>query len=98
MSEKAQYYTSKGKNLSNELLSTRTFDDDGNELWFVEKILEKKWIKKEQQYKYKIQWKGWGPEDCTWEPIENLGTIPDMVHEFNVAWEKEKRMKGKYIE
>jgi hypothetical protein len=50
-------------------------------MYKVEKILESK--EENGKIFYKIKWQGWSMKDCTWEPIENLDTIEEMVEEFN---------------
>lgn len=41
------------------------------EIFMVEAILQKRGPK--DQREYKIRWRGYGPEDDTWEPARNLG-------------------------
>jgi len=90
---KGNYYSSKDQNLPEEVTQYRLFDEDGNELWIIEQILDKKWYSKEQCYKYKVKWKGWPMSDCTWEPIENLETVEDLVQEFDMEWEQNRKNK-----
>ena len=51
-----------------------------NEFYKVEKILEKK--KFDDQVLYLVKWRGYGYEDCTWEPRENLATAKESLKEF----------------
>ena len=32
---------------------------------------------------YKVRWKGYGSEDDTWEPIENLTSCLDMIEDYD---------------
>jgi hypothetical protein len=50
-------------------------------MYKVEKIVDCK--EENGKILYKIKWQGWSMKDCTWEPIENLDTIEDMIEEFN---------------
>ena len=52
----------------------------GNQLWIVEKILEKK--KQGSKTLYKVKWQGFPDDQNTWEPIENLTYVQPMVDEF----------------
>lgn len=31
---------------------------------------------------YKVRWKGYGPEDDTWEPKQNLESCQDMIEDY----------------
>lgn len=32
---------------------------------------------------YLVKWRGWDdPGDCTWEPIDNLTNVKDLIREF----------------
>ncbi|XP_052244861.1 M-phase phosphoprotein 8-like isoform X1 [Dreissena polymorpha] len=50
------------------------------ELFEVERILGK--IKTNGKVQYKIRWKGFGPEEDTWEPTKNLASCQDLIEEF----------------
>lgn len=63
-------------------------DDDseplGKDEFVVEKLLEICYGgngRKNGIY-FKVQWKGYGPEEDTWEPIENLSDCPLKIKEF----------------
>ena len=57
--------------------------EDGYE---IEKILISKTDTKKGTIHYFIKWKGWGPENNTWEPVENIDQ--EALDEFNKRMEK----------
>lgn len=54
-------------------------DDEMEPLYEVEKILNKRFNPKGRP-EYFIKWKGYAQK--TWEPIEHLSNIPDMIFDF----------------
>ncbi|QRW22891.1 Transposon Tf2-7 polyprotein [Rhizoctonia solani] len=54
---------------------------DGEEEYTVERILDSK--KVGQQVKYLVKWKGYGPEDNTWEPKAHLANAPEKLAKFH---------------
>lgn len=54
-------------------------DEDGN-VYLVEKIIDKR--KHKGKVQYKVKWEGYAVEQATWEPLEHLGNVKDMVREF----------------
>lgn len=62
------------------------YDKEGHALYEVEAIRDKKYIDGEPFYF--IKWVGWPDDDNTWEPIENLYDILNMVEEFNINYDK----------
>jgi len=64
--------------------------------WTIEDILDSKEIKGKKFYK--VKWKGWSVDDCTWEPKENLESCPDLIADFEETsgWEVE-RIVGKKV-
>jgi len=62
--------------------------DEKEKLYEVEKIIERRCVK--GKYEYKIKWKGYDLNDCTWEPIKNLKNVLSLVNEFDQQHPKEK--------
>ena len=41
-----------------------------------------------------MRWKGYGPADDTWEPVENLQSCLDIIEEYERTKEDEKRRRA----
>lgn len=67
-------------------------DDEGNELYEVEAIRDKK--NEDGINLYLIKWTGWPEDTNTWEPIENLQDVLSMVEDFNKEFKKDKNKKS----
>ena len=50
-------------------------------LYNIEKVLDRK--KVNGRFEYKIKWEGYPLSQSTWEPMENLETVKDLVEEYN---------------
>ena len=48
-------------------------EDEEDEELEVEKIISSRFNKKRRRTEYLVRWSGYGPDDDTWEPLENLG-------------------------
>ena len=51
------------------------------QLYNVEKILDRKKIN--GKFEYKIKWEGYSIDESTWEPMKNLETVKELVEEYN---------------
>jgi hypothetical protein len=53
---------------------------EGEEEWEVERIVRAK--RKKGILKWEVEWKGYGEEDNTWEPWENLKNSKESIEYF----------------
>ena len=52
--------------------------------WEVEEILDCRM--RGQQRQYLVSWKGFGPQENSWEPINNLKNCEALVNQFNTRF------------
>ena len=44
-------------------------------------------------WEFRVQWQGFGPEDDTWEPLENLTRCLPTVSDFDETWHRPKTLR-----
>jgi hypothetical protein len=71
---------------------------DGEEEYIVEGIMDSRETKK-GKWEYLVKWKGYGPEESTWEPWENLKNAQKFLSEYEKSLKKKaldaaKALKG----
>ena len=66
-------------------------NDSEDELYNVEKILDKK--KVGGKVLYKVKWEGYDINQCTWEPLKNLFNVQKFINEF----ERKNKQNNKKI-
>jgi hypothetical protein len=71
---------------------------EGEENWEVESVANSCYNKKRKRVEYLVFWKGFPPEQASWEPWESLeGTAEEAIqsfHKSNPKLQKDKRVKG----
>ena len=63
-------------------------------MYNVEKILDRR-KSKNNKLLYKIKWEGYPMNQCTWEPLENLSTVSELVEEYDKSHPMKQNKKGK---
>lgn len=51
------------------------------DIYTVEKIVSKKRLN--QKTLYLVKWEGYGSDQNTWEPVQNLSNVKDMIKRYN---------------
>jgi hypothetical protein len=67
-------------------------ESDNSDFFEVEKIISKNI--KNGKTQYLIKWEGYPQDQNTWEPVENLSNISEMINEFEMQ-EEEKMLMNK---
>lgn len=53
-----------------------------HEEWEVEEIVAQRFNKRRKRDEWLVKWRHFGPENNTWEPLENLQNAPDLLDQF----------------
>jgi hypothetical protein len=67
---------------------------EGEKFWVVEGIAKSRLNKREKRVEYLVFWKGYPPEEATWEPCENLDgddAVETLVKEFHPKYPRAVR-------
>lgn len=74
--------SSNSQNSSNKDINAKKSNSkEKNDIYFVDRILDKK--RRNGKTFYLIKWEGYGPEQNSWEPLENLNGIKELIEKFN---------------
>jgi Chromo (CHRromatin Organisation MOdifier) domain len=65
---------------------------DGEGTWEVEAILDRQWDEETGILHYHVRWAGnWSKDQETWEPLENLRGISDLIAKYDAKHPRTKR-------
>jgi hypothetical protein len=74
-----------------------SIDENGQRLWAVEAILDSKRTKG-GGFQYLILWRGYDPEDQTWEPLEHVVNARASILEFERRFPRKLKPTKQEIE
>jgi hypothetical protein len=66
------------------------------EEYVVEKLVGKR-INKEGVLEYKVKWEGYSDQESTWEPLENLINVKNIIEEYEKSLSIKQNIKKKYL-
>lgn len=67
-------------------MSESPLSQGSNEEYVVEQITDKRL--KNGRTEYLVKWQGYPVSESTWEPIENLKAVMNIVNDFELAQKK----------
>ena len=68
-------------------------DEEGEEHWEVQEILDRKFNIRSKTWEYLVHWKGMAAEQSQWLPEANLSNCRESVDEFNSAYKGAERLQ-----
>ena len=79
------------ENLEQSSTSSMNNQEESDEFYEVEEIVGKKTIRGKNHYQ--VKWVGYPSDQNTWEPLENLINVQNLIEEFERVSESLKRKK-----
>lgn len=79
----------------NEPVPTLNQDLRYDNEYYVDKIIDSKFV--DNHVVYLIRWKHFGPEEDTWEPLENLGNCLPKVRDFHKKYPRKPKPDDKLL-
>ena len=70
--------------------SDENHTESNEQKYEVEKII-KKGIDDAGKVYYKLKWKGYPESESTWEPVDNLGELIDLIHVYEIELKKKQK-------
>lgn len=67
--------------------------DTTDDIYEVERILDDR--KKDGKVLFKVRWEGYGSEEDSWEPNENLLTCQELVNRYWVEKRESNKKRGR---
>ena len=64
------------------------------EEYVVEKIVGKR-INKDGVLEYKVKWEGYSDQESTWEPLENLVNVQNIIEDYEKTLSIKQNIKKK---
>jgi hypothetical protein len=74
-----------------------SLDANGEKLWAIEAILDSKRTKKEG-FQYLCLWRGYNPEDKTWEPLRHVVNARTSILEFERRFPRKLKPRKQEID
>jgi hypothetical protein len=66
-------------------------------LYIIEKIINKRYCGKKMMVQYLVKWKGYSNKYNTWEPIDNLKTCPEYIDDYEQSAHRRRFKRRKVV-